>query len=156
MTVVDRKFAVLHPTLDRLCRPALKIDNTALLNPNSTSPLALVDGELCQLTATGTVTRATDEAKPSWFCIDDRGDTGVQAARKLTLIMAGGAFIANTVLFNSGLTTVGAKVMFGSVTIDVAGRAGLIAHTGSNVVVGYVLKVAAANGGLLQIVSALT
>jgi hypothetical protein len=153
---VDRKFEIVRPTLDRLVRVPLEVANTALLNPNSTSPLALCDGELVQLDSSYKWARASDAAKPSFFVIDDRGDTGVQAARKLTAVMAGGSFLANTVFFNSGLTTVGTAVMYGDVTVESQTRAGLIAHTGSNVIIGYVTKLAAVNNSKLQFICTLT
>lgn len=148
---VDRKFEVTYPTMDRLVRRPIKIDNTALLNPNSTSPLALCDGELVKFTATGTVTRATAATEPAFFCIDDRGDTGVQASRKLSVIQGGGGFSCKTVFFNAGLTTVGAPVMWGSVTVESLSRSGLIAHTGSNIVIGYVIGLSALNNSKLEV-----
>ena len=155
---VDRKFNVVRPSLDRLVRESIEVAtaNLGLLNPNSTSPVALVDGELIQYDSTGKAVRATDAAKPSWFCIDDRGDPGVQASRKLTAIVGGGAFQADTVIYDSTSLVVGSKLMYGNCTIESLTRAGVVLQTGSNIVVGYVLRLAAANGNKLRFVSALT
>lgn len=155
-TILDRKFEIVRPSLDRLVVAPVEVNDNALLNPLSTSPLALVDGELVQPTTTGKFIRATDASAPSWFCVDDRGDYGVQAMRKLSVVMGGGAFVGNTLIFNSGLTTIGAKLMMGTVTIDTLGRTGLVAQSGSNVILGYVLKTATLNGGKLQFINILT
>jgi hypothetical protein len=82
--------------------------------------------------------------------IDDRGDTGVQASKKLTAIQGGGGFLCDTVVFDTAIVTRGVPVMYGAVTLE-GSRAGLIAHTGSNIVIGYTMKVAAENGGKLQV-----
>jgi hypothetical protein len=147
---VDRKFEVIAPSLDRLVRKPLEVANTSLLNPNSTSPLALVDGELVQI-STGKWDRASSATAPAFFSIEDRGDYGVQASRKLSVIAGGGSFWCNTVIFNSGLTTAGVAVMYGAVTIEGLSRAGLIAHTSTNLVLGYVMKPAAINNSKLQV-----
>ncbi len=145
---VDGKFEIIRPTLDRLVRVTCEVANTALLNPQSTSPLALVDGELVQLTSLGKFQRATDATKPSFVSIEDRGDTGVQAARKLSAIMCGGGFQANTLIHaSSGLGTPGIPLKYGSVTVEGLSRAGLVAHDSTNIVLGYLLKAAADNGG---------
>lgn len=149
---VDRKFSIVRPTLDRLVRMPLEVANTALLNPNSTSPLALVDGELVSIDTTGKWARATAATVPSFFCIDDRGDYGVQASRKLTAIVGGGAFIADTVIFDSTLTTLGTALKWGTVTVESLSRSGLVAQAGSGIILGYIMKVSAINGGKLQIV----
>lgn len=149
---VDRKFAVLRPSLDRLVRAPLEVANTALLNPVSTSPLAMVDGELVQLDSTGKYIRATDATKPSFFVIDERGDYGVQASRKLTAIMCG-SYLADTVLFDPALTTWGVALKMGVVSIESQNRACLIAQGGSGIILGYVMKVASANGGKLQFIN---
>lgn len=148
---VDRKFEILRPSMDRLSRLPLEVANLGLINPTSTSPLALVDGEVVQIDTAGKWARATDATKPSHVVIDERGDYGIQASRKLTAVVGGGNFIANTVIFNSGLTTLGTPVKFGSVTIETLARAGLVDQAGSGIILGYVMKVAAVNGGKLQV-----
>lgn len=148
---VDRKFEVVRPTLDRLNRAPLDINNVALLNPNSVSPLALVDGELVAMVAGGKLDRASDGTVPSFFSIDDRGDATVQATRKLTVIMGGGSFLCNTVIFDSSLGTRGAKLQQGTVTVESLSRSGLIAQSGSGLILGYVMKLPSENSGKLQV-----
>jgi hypothetical protein len=147
---VDRKFEVLRPTLDRLVRASIEIGQLGLVNPLGTSPIPLVDGELLAMVG-GKWTRATDATLPAFFNLEDRGDVQTQATRKMSAIVGGGAFWINTVLFNAGLTTEGTPVKLGSVTIEGVARAGLIAQGGSGIIIGYVMKPAALNGGRLQV-----
>lgn len=147
---VDRKFEVLRPTLDRLVRASIEVGQLGLVNPINVSPVALVDGELLQMAA-GKWVRATNDALPAFFNLEDRGDIGVQATRKMSAIVGGGAFWINTPLFNPALTTEGAAVKLGSVTIEGAPRAALIAQGGTGLIIGYVMKVAGNNGGRLQV-----
>lgn len=153
---VDRKFNIVRPTLDRLVRMPLEVANVLLLNPNSLSPLALVDGELVQIDTAGKWARATDAAAPSFFCIDDRGDYGVQATRKLTAVIGGGSFLADTVLFDSALTTIGTAVKWGTVSIEGVSRSCLVPQSGSGLILGYVMKPSAINGSKLQFLNTLT
>lgn len=153
---VDRKFEVLRPTLDRLCRAPLEVANKALLNPSSTSPLALVDGELVSLDSTGKWIRTTSATIPAFFNIEDRGDTGVQASGKLAAIVGGGSFWANTVIYDDTTLVVGSPLMWGTVTVESLARSGVLLRTGSNLILGYVLKLPANNGGKLQFINTLT
>lgn len=153
MASYDRKFAVVQPTLDRLSRKTLEVSDTRLLDPNNVAVVPLIDGELVFVDATYKWIRATDAAKPSFFTIEDRGDYGVQASRKLSAIMGGGAFECDTIVYNTGLTTLGAGVQLGTVNNSLSGsvnRSGLIASAGG-LVIGYVMRTAATNGGLLRI-----
>lgn len=147
---VDRKFEVLRPTLDRLVRASIEVGNLGLINPVGVSPIPLVDGELVQMVG-GKWVRATDAALPAFFNLEDRGDAGIQATRKMSAIVGGGAFWINTVLFNAGLTTEGVAVKLGSVTIEGVARAGLVAQAGTGLIIGYVMKPAALNQGRLQV-----
>lgn len=147
---VDRKFEILRPTWDRLVRASIEVGQLGLVNPLGVSPIPLVDGELVAMVG-GKWVRATDAAVPSFFQLEDRGDIGVQATRKMSAVVGGGGFWINTVLFNSGLTTEGAPVKLGSVTVEGVARAGLVAHAGSGLLLGYVMKPAALNGGRLQV-----
>jgi hypothetical protein len=147
---VDRKFEVLRPTLDRLVRASIEVGQLGLVNPVGVSPVPLVDGELLQMVG-GKWVRATDAALPAFFNLEDRGDVGVQATRKMSAIVGGGAFWINTPLFHASLTTEGVAVKLGSVTIDGQARAGLVAQGGTGLIVGYVMKPAALNGGRLQV-----
>lgn len=157
MASYDRKFEVIQPTLDRLVRKTLEVDDLRLLDPNSSAVVPLIQGELMQLTATYKFARASNAAAPSFFSIEDRGDLGPQASRKLSVIMGGGAFECDTIVFNTGLTTIGAAVQMGTVNNALSGslaRSGLVASSGG-VILGFVTRTAALNGGLLRVLQTL-
>ncbi len=145
----DRKFEILTPTWDKLTRITREIGSLGLLNPLGNTPVPLIDGELVQMIA-GKFVRGTDATKPSFFQLEDRGDLGPQASKKISVIL-GGVFIVNTVLFDPSLTTEGVAVKLGSVNIDTVARAGLVAHGGTGLIKGYVLKPANINQGKLQV-----
>jgi len=157
MASYDRKFEVVQPTLDRLIRKPLEASDVKLLDPTSTSPVALIQGELVQLDASYKWNRGSDATKPSFFTIEDRGDYGVQASRKLSAIMGGGAFECDTIVYNPAIVAVGAGVQQGTVNNSLSGsvnRSGLVASAGG-IIIGYVTRPAATNGGLLRILQTL-
>jgi hypothetical protein len=157
MASYDRKFAVVQPSLDQLSRKPLEVADVQLLNPNSVSPVPLIDGELVFVDSTYKWARATDATKPSFFTIEDRGDYGVQASRKLSAIMGGGAFECDTIVYDTGLTTLGAGVGQGTVNNTLSGsvnRSGLVAVS-TNVLIGYITRLPANNNGLLRIIQTL-
>jgi hypothetical protein len=157
MASYDRKFEIVQPTLDRLTRKPLEVADVRLLDPHNLAVVPLIDGELVQVNATYKWARAADAAAPSFFTLEDRGDTGVQASRKLSAIMGGGAFECDTIVYNTGLVTLGAAVQLGTVNNSLSGsvnRAGLVASAGG-LVLGYVMRTAATNGGRLRILQTL-
>lgn len=154
MSSFDRKFEIIQPTLDRLTRKPLEVANQGLLNPQGVAPVPLIDGELVQVTATYKWDRASDASKPSFFSIEDRGDYGVQASRKLSVVM-GPTFEADTVVFDTvGIVTLGMAVQMGVVNNALSGslaRAGLVASAGG-IILGYVLRLPASNGNRLRFI----
>ena len=159
MASYDRKFEVVRPSLDRLVRAPLEVSDTRLLDPTGASGavVPLIDGELVQLTTAYKWNRASSASIPSFFAIEDRGDSGVQASRKLSAIMGGGAFECDTIVYATALTTLGAAVQQGTVNNSLSGslaRSGLVASAGG-VIIGYVTRVAATNGGRLRILQTL-
>lgn len=159
MASYDRKFEVIQPTLDRLVRKTLEVEDLRLLDPTGGggAVVPLIQGELVQLTSVYKFARASSPTVPSFFSIEDRGDLGPQASRKLSVIMGGGAFEADTIVYNTGLTTLGAAVQMGTVNNALSGslaRAGLVASAGG-IVLGYVTRTASLNGGLLRILQTL-
>lgn len=153
MASYDRQFEVVRPSWDKLTRPNLEVADTQILNPESTTPLALIGGEWLQEDANYKLIRAIDTGgsllRPSFACIEWRGDYGVQAARKIAVLMHG-SYTADTVVFDSVLTTLGGKLQVGPVTFN-GTRSGLIAGT-SGFTIGYVTRVAANNGGRLRFI----
>jgi|NOAtaT_6_FD_contig_71_168328_length_2369_multi_3_in_0_out_0_3 hypothetical protein len=155
MASFDRKFEIIQPTLDRLMRKPLEVADVGLLNPQGTSPVPLIDGEIVQVNSSYKWARGTDAAKPGFFVIEDRGDYGVQASRKLSAII-GPTFEADTVVFdNVGVVTLGQALMGGVVNNALSGsvaRWGLVAHAGANIVLGYVMRLPASNGNRLRFI----
>lgn len=145
MASYDRQFEIVMPTFDRVMRMPVEVSDPLLVLPTSTSPLALIDGELLQFNATGKWARATDATKPSYFCLDERGDTNVQASKRLTAVVGPSMFI-DTLVFDTALTTLGAELGQGNVTVGGGTRSGLVAAS-TNFVLGYIVKTAAVNGG---------
>ena len=154
MATFDRRFEVVRPSLDKLTRATLEVSDTRILDPNSTSPVALIDGEFLQEDATYKLIRATDAGgsllRPSFATIEWRGDAGVQAGRKLATLMHG-SYTADTAVFDTALTALGAKLQVGAVTIGGLARCGLIAAT-TGFVIGYSTRVAGSNGGRLRFI----
>lgn len=152
MASYDRKFEVLFPSLDRLVRRPLTVADAGLVNPTGTSPVPLIDGEFVQINADEKYARATSTTQLAYACIEWRGAYEVQSSKKMSALAVGG-YIADTIVFDTALTVLGAPVMIGTVNNAAVGsvnRAGLIAHTSTNLVIGYVIKLAASNGGLLR------
>lgn len=151
MASYDRKFELLTPW-EKVWRRPLDVADKDLLTPNPVGKVPFIPGELVQLNATYQFVRATTDTIPSYFVIDDRGDTGVQMSRKLTVIFTG-SFEADTIVFADTLTTLGTALKVGTVNNAAVGsvnRAGLVAQGGTGVILGYITRVAAANGGRLR------
>jgi len=152
-TNYSSKFEVIRPSLDSLIRAALPVSASGLLNPTGTSPIPLLPGEFVADAAGGKYNRATVATALSYAVIEDQGDYGVQASQKLTALR-GGTYEADTYLFAAGLTTLGAPVQIGTVAVDGVNHTGLIAQT-TGLVIGYITKVASANGGRLRFLQTL-
>jgi hypothetical protein len=158
MASFDRKFEIVYPTLDRLIRMPLEVGDLGLINPQSTVPVPLIDGELVFLNASGKYVRATDATAPAFFVLEDRGDYGVQASRKMSAVVGPTGFVANTIVFDAAIAALGQSLMLGTVNNAAVGsvnRAGLVPHAGANRRLGFVLRLPATNKNLLQFMSAL-
>jgi len=153
MASFDRQFEVVRPSLDKLTRMSLEVNDLGLLDPTGTSPVPLIDGEFVQEDANYQFGRASDADRLSSVVIDWRGDYGIQAGRKLSVIRLG-SYEADTLVFDAALTTLGAPVQLGTVNNAAVGsvnRAGLIAAA-AGLVIGYISRVAATNGNRLRYV----
>jgi hypothetical protein len=149
MSSFDRKFEVVAPDLTLLFRKALPLSDRGLVNPVGSSPVPLMDGEFVQINAAYKWVRAASTTIPSYAVIEERGDFGVQGSGKLSVLFAG-SYEADTVIFDAGATTLGEGLMNGNVTIAGATRRGLAPVGGGGLVIGYVTRVAASNGGRLR------
>lgn len=149
MASFDRQFEVVAPDLSMLFRKPLEVADTRLLDPTNTAVVPLIDGEFVQVNSAYKWARASSLTQLSYAAIEDRGDYGTQASRKLSVLFIGG-YEADTIAFDAALTTLGAPLMHGDLTIGGDTRRGLVAHTSTNLVIGYVTRVAANNGGRLR------
>jgi hypothetical protein len=144
MSAFDRQFEIVKPDLTYLIRHALPVADTGLITYDSTSPLALCDGELVQINTSNQYIRATDVAAPSFFVWDTRGTPEVKASGKLSAVIGGSSFVARTFFFDAALSSIGAGVGLGPSLASAnwtGNRAGLAAVS-TNYRLGTVLRVA--------------
>lgn len=151
MSTNDRRFEVVYPTSwDRLMRPSHEVADKDLLNPNVAYPkVPLMDGEFLQLNSEYKLVRATDLAAPAFAWMEWRGDMNVQGSG-VGAIIKGGTYEADTIMYDIASLAVGSPLMIGTVTVDGLSHTGLVLHTASNWIVGYVQKMPASNGGRLR------
>lgn len=154
MASYDRKFEIVKPDLEYLIREVRSPAVDGLVIPDGTSPVPLIDGELVQFNSEGKYARMTDATAPSFFVLDERGAPVVRSARKFTAIMGGSSFFCRTIVYDTALTTLNARVGAGAVNNSLSGtvaRTGLIAAS-TNWVLGVIIEVAsAANGNRLGV-----
>lgn len=154
MAAYDRKFEIVKPDLEYLITETRQPSVPGLTIPDGTSPVPLIDGELVQFNASGQFARGSDAAAPAYFVIDERGAPVVRASRKLTAVMGGSSFWCRTLVYDTALTTLHARVGGGAVNNSLTGsvaRWGLVA-AGGNWVMGVIIEVAsAANGNRLGV-----
>lgn len=155
MATYDRKFEIIQPSWDNLIRLPLKVANDELVNPNSTAVVPLIAGEFVQVDAQHRWARGSDNTKPAHAVLEWRGDYGVQASRKLAVAM--GTYVADTIVYNTSISTVGGALSTGAVNNANTGsvaRWGLITHPGgSAVTVGYVMRLPSGGDNLLRFVT---
>lgn len=161
MASYDRKFEVTYPTLDKLSRMPLEVETPGLLNPQGTNPVPLIDGEMVFMGVTGKYIRALVNTAPCWPTIEDRGDYGVQASRKLSVLIGPPSYVANTIVFTPNVNLIlGANLMLDPAVNDVTTgsvvRSGLKLWDGgaTHLRLGFIIKVPAINRNLLQYISA--
>lgn len=155
MSYYNKSFEVIAPSLDNLQRRALPVSNVGFVTPGTASPNhPLIAGEFVADVAGGKYARATDATKLFYPVIEDYGDFGVQASKKISAIRFG-SFEADTTVFDPAVVTLGAALTIGTVSIGGVNRAALVAYPGSpagELVAGYVTKIAADNGGRLRFI----
>jgi hypothetical protein len=152
MSTNDRKFEVVFPTSwDRLMRPAMEVADKDLLNPNISGKVPLMDGEFVTEDSSYKLVRATDQTAlvPAYAFLEWRGDYGMQAAGKAA-ILKGGTYEADTIVYDATSLVLHSPLMTGAATVGGQTRSGLILRTGSNLIIGYVTRLAITNGGRLR------
>lgn len=151
MSTNDRRFEVVYPTSwDRLMRPAMEVADKDILNPQVASPkVPLMDGEFMTENSEYKLIRATDTTAPAYAWLEWKGDMGVQGSGR-GAILKGGTYEADTIMFLGTSLVLHSPLMVGSVTVDGLTHSGLILRTGSNLILGYVTRLSANNGGRLR------
>lgn len=149
----DKRFEIVMPTdWSRLSRPAMEVADKDLLNPLVASPkVPLMDGEFVSENSEYKLIRATDQAAPAYALIEWRGAHEVQAAGKVA-ILRGGTYEADTIVYDSTSLVLHSALMHGDCTVGGLTRRGLLLRTGSNLILGYVTKLPATNGGRLRFI----
>lgn len=147
----DKRFEIVSPTdWSRLARPAMEVADKDLLNPSVASPkVPLMDGEFLTENSEYKLIRATDPLAPAYAWIEWKGAYEVQASGK-GAVLRGGTYEADTIVYDATSLVLHSPLMHGDVTVASLTRRGLLLRTGSNLIIGYVTKLPAANGGRLR------
>lgn len=148
MAAYDHKFEIIQPDWGQLIRFSCTVADPTLLNPTNSN--AFIDGEFMQLNNVGKLIRGATDTKPSFPLIDDRGDTGVQAHKKPTIILGPRGYRAKTVVYADALAGVAFGTYLETATVNISrlggvARWGLQAYT-SKLKHGIVLKAPAVAG----------
>jgi hypothetical protein len=139
----------LHSPVERLERRDFPVADRTILNPNGSNPL--LDGEFMELDATTPtkVVRAGGD-KLSWAVFAERGRSDTQAIGKVPLLYMG-PYEADTLIMDATALAHGDPLMVTDVTIDTLTKSGLKKHGGgTELVVGYVLRLPSQNGSKLR------
>jgi len=131
-------------------RRSFELGTPAVLNPNSVSPVPLVDGEFLELTAAYKMDRgsANPAVVPSYCYFAEQGRYETQAIQKGPFLF-GGTYEADTLIMDATALTLGAALEATDVTIATLTRRGLKLAT-SGLVLGYVTRLPANNKGFLR------
>jgi hypothetical protein len=153
MASYDKRFEILRPTSwDRLLRSAQEVADKDLLNPNVSGKVPLIDGEFVTENSEYKLIRPTSNDVPAYAYLEWRGALEVQAAGKASVVK-GGPYEADTIVFDSTSLVLHSRLMQGDVTVGGATRRGLLLRTASNLVMGYVTRLPASNGGRLRFIA---
>ena len=151
MSSNDKKFEIVSPTdWSRLARPGMQVADKDLLNPMVASPkVPLMDGEFLSENSEYKLVRATDQLAPAYALIEWNGAYETQASGKVATLR-GGTYEADTIVFDGASLVLHSPLMHGDVTVGGLTRRGLLLRTASNLILGYVTKLPASNGGRLR------
>lgn len=131
-------------------RQVFEVADRTLLDPTNANPLVM--GEYMQFDSAFKLIRG-DGTVPAFAMFDETGRSDTQAIGKVTVLLLG-HYMADTYVFdNVTPPTLGAKLMVDTVTNaakSLTNKSGLKIHGGGDLIVGYVLRVAASNSGYLR------
>lgn len=134
-------------------RRSFEFADPQVLNPNSVSPVPLVDGEFMELTATDykMIRGAADPAVgPSYAFWAEQGRYETQAIQRGPFLY-GGFYEADTLIMDATGLVVGDGLEVGDVTVATLARRGLQEFT-SGFIIGHVTRLPANNNGFLRFV----
>lgn len=148
----DKRFEIKSPTdWTKIARPAMEVADKDLLNPNVSGKVPLMDGEFLAENSEYKLIRAVTQTAPAYALIEWKGAYETQASGKVA-VLRGGSYEADTIVYDSTSLALHSALMHGSVTVAGQTRCGLLLRTGSNLILGYVTKLPAINGGLLRFI----
>jgi hypothetical protein len=134
-----------------LIRRDFTVADPTLVNPTNANPL--LDGEFVSLNSSYQIVRAATGSL-GFAVFAERGRFDVQAIGKTTVLFAK-PYEADTRIFTAaGLTLGGALKISSAVSYDSQTRSGLIAYD-TGIVIGYVTRLPANNGGKLRFLKTL-
>lgn len=131
-------------------RRDIDVADADLLDPNSSSPLPLEQGEWVAADSDGKMDRITSSSRTAVQVWTQRGDYGAQALDKVSVLFIG-EYEAETDMYDAAETyAIGEPLTAKSVTIDAETRAGLTndVTAGTDFIVGYVTKTPGDDGKL--------
>jgi hypothetical protein len=142
-------FRLVTP-LEKIERQDFPVSDRSILNPNGANPL--LDGEFMEFYSANpkVVVRAGGDI-PCFVVFAERGRSDTQAVGKVPLLLMG-TYIADTLIMDDTAMVHGGPLMVDDVTIDSLTKSGLKHNplTGSELVVGYVMRLPTANGNKLR------
>lgn len=145
-------FRLTSP-VERLERRDLPLNDRTLLNPNNANPL--LDGEWLEWNNSNKAIRSGGN-KLTWVLFAERGRTDTQAIGKAPVLYEG-SYEADTLIFDGTGLVGGDALMITDVTIDSLTKSGLKKHGGgSELIVGYLIRLPATNGSKLRFMQTLT
>ena len=148
-------MAIIHFELitevQQVLRRDFPMNDPTLLNPTSANPL--LDGEMVILNSAYKLIRASaNSAVPAWAIFAERGRYDTQAIGKVTVLF-GHTYEVDTRVFAS-TPTLGAALGCQDATVDSLTKSGVGTYS-SGVILGYVTRTAASNGGRLRFIQTL-
>jgi hypothetical protein len=140
--------------VERVDRKDLVLADRALASPSNANPL--LDGEFLEYDANKKAVRAGGNIL-CWAVWAERGRTDVQALGRVPVLYMG-TYEADTLIFDGTALAHGDPLMVDNVTISLLTKSGLKKHplgAATELIVGYVTRLPAVNGGKLRFMQTL-
>ena len=152
MPLTQHTFEVTRPGEGRVCRRSYKVSDAGLVDPRSTSPLPLLQGEWVDVNNDGELARVTTSTRNAFIFCDIPGDSSNQA-KAMGTVIEDRDMTVRTKIYNAALTyVINDLVTAKTVTISGQNRAGLTNDVlNGNFIVGVVSKPPATAGDWMEI-----